>query len=188
MLFEFRWICFEGQARSAFCQLTKSRWILLNTHLSHFKFSGQRVKVQHCTFLAAYLIDFKLSAISHLQHFCFYNRFVIIFLISYIVLRDYAWHTIFFIEKLRNEEWLWRRINRPIACISIVSEVVLLAESLRRLYSSSQPPIKSLDVPFDGMSVLLGNVRRGSTGFCNRLVCTDGAAGVEASRRVSSIA
>jgi hypothetical protein len=51
-------------------------------------------------------------------------------------------------------------------------EVVLLAESLQRLYSSSQPPIKSLDVPFDGMSVLLGNVRRGSTGFCNRLVCT----------------
>lgn len=53
-----------------------------------------------------------------------------------------------------------------------MSEVVLLAESLRRLYSSSQPPIKSLDVPCDGMSVLLGNVKRGSTGFCNRLVCT----------------
>jgi len=104
--------------------------------------------------------------------FCFYNKFVIIFLISYTVLRDYAWHTIFFIGKLRNEEWLWWRINRPITCIFIVSEVVLLAESLRWLYSSSQPPIKSPDVPFDGMSVLLGIVKRGSTGFCNSLVCT----------------
>lgn len=94
------------------------------------------------------------------------------FLISYIVLRDYVWHSIFFIDKLRNEEWLWGRINRPITCIFIVSQVALLAESLRRLYSSSQPPIKTLDVPFDGMSVLLGNVRRGSTGYCNRLVCT----------------
>lgn len=95
----------------------------------------------------------------------------------------------FSLDKLRNEEWLWRRINRPITCIFIVAEVVLLAESLRRLYSSSQPPIKSLDVPFDGMSVLLGNVRRGSTGFCNRLVCTVQLewkqAGVSAASRTS---
>jgi hypothetical protein len=36
---------------------------------------------------------------------------------------------------------------RPITCILISLEVAGLAESLRGLYSSSQPPTKLLDVP-----------------------------------------